>query len=170
MKYKKILVTGSSGFLGSHIVDILNQKDCEVVLFDAKPSPFKKPNQKEIIGDILNLSDITKALDGCDAVFHFAAQADIDTSTSDPSQTILQNIIGTDNLLSLSVKMNVKRFVFSSTIYVYSNLGSFYKASKQRPFLAKKSFVLLQTGAEDKTLTFLSFSTCFIFSAISNKR
>ena len=131
MKYKKILVTGSSGFLGSHVVDILNQKDCEVVLFDAKPSPFKKPNQKEIIGDILNLSDITKALDGCDAVFHFAAQADIDTSTSDPSQTILQNIIGTDNLLSLSVKMNVKRFVFSSTIYVYSNLGSFYKASKQ---------------------------------------
>ena len=58
MKYKKLMVTGSSGFIGSHVADALEEKGYEVILFDAVPSKYKSNNQKEIIGDILNSNDI----------------------------------------------------------------------------------------------------------------
>ena len=131
MKLKKILVTGSSGFLGSHVVDVLDEKGYEVVLFDLEPSTYKKDNHNEIIGDILNYDDVLSAVNGCDAIFHFAAQADIDISTNKPLKTIEQNIIGTSNILEASTKAGVSRFIFASTVYVYSNLGSLYKATKQ---------------------------------------
>ena len=131
MKNKKILVTGSSGFLGSHVVDVLDEKGYEVVLFDLESSTYKKDSHNEIIGDILNYDEVLSAVKGCDTIFHFAAQADIDISTTNPLKTIEQNIIGTSNILEASTKVGINRFIFASTIYVYSNLGSFYKASKQ---------------------------------------
>jgi len=131
MEIKRVLVTGSSGFLGSHVADVLRDKGYEVVLFDGISSRFKSTSQKEFIGDIMKPDDIEEAISGCDAVYHFAAQADIGSSSKMPSQTITANIIGTQHLLEASRKHKVKRFIFASTIYVYSELGSFYRVSKQ---------------------------------------
>lgn len=131
MKYKKVLVTGSSGFIGSHVADVLEENDIQAVLFDNVPSKFKSHTQKEYIGDILNPNDIAKAMKGCDAVYHLAAQADINTSSDSPSKTIITNIIGTQNVMEVAIKQKVQRFLFASTIYVYSELGSFYRVSKQ---------------------------------------
>ena len=128
---KKVLVTGGSGFLGSHVADALSNKGYDVVLFDLTPSKFKKDNQQEYLGDILNIKDVKKAVKGCRFVFHFAAQADIDQSDTNPSETIKINILGTQNLLEVSLSESIERFIFSSTIYVYSDLGSFYRVSKQ---------------------------------------
>ena len=75
-KKKKILVTGSSGFIGSHVADTLEEQGYHVILFDAVPSPYKTKTQKEYVGDILNPDDIAIAVKGCDVVYHFAAQAD----------------------------------------------------------------------------------------------
>ena len=127
----KVLVTGSSGFIGSHVADVLEQQGYQVVLFDVKPSDFKKPLQEEFIGSILEISDIEKAMKGCQYVFHFAAQADIGLSSEKPEKTIQDNIIGTLNIIEVARKYKVKRVLFSSTIYVYSELGSFYRVSKQ---------------------------------------
>ena len=131
MKNKKVLVTGSSGFIGSHVADALEEEGYQVILFDAIPSNYKTKTQKEFIGDILNPDDIETALKGCEAVYHFAAQADIGASSNMPAQTITANIIGTLNVLEAARKQKVKRFMFASTIYVYSELGSFYRVSKQ---------------------------------------
>ena len=131
MKNKRVLVTGSSGFIGSHVADALEEKGFSVVLFDTTPSKYKTNTQEEIIGDILNPDDVTKAVKGCDAVYHFAAQADIGSSSNDPTKTIYNNIIGTQNVLETAKKYKVSRFIFGSTIYVYSELGSFYRVSKQ---------------------------------------
>jgi len=131
MKFKKILVTGSSGFIASHVIDLLYSKGIEVHLFDNRPSEFNNNKSKEFIGDILNPSDIEKAMNGCDAVYHFAAQADIGSSSIDSRKTIETNIIGTHNVLEASNELGIKRFLFASTIYVYSDLGSFYRVSKQ---------------------------------------
>ena len=49
---KTILITGSSGFLGSNIVDALHNGGHNVVLFDKNPSPYKQNSYKEIVGDI----------------------------------------------------------------------------------------------------------------------
>jgi len=131
MNHKKVLVTGSSGFMGSHVADVLEEQGYNVVLFDAISSKYKSKFQEEIIGDILKPEDIESAIEGCDAVFHFAAQADIGASSDIPTKTITTNIIGTQNLLEAGRKYKVRRFMFASTIYVYSELGSFYRVSKQ---------------------------------------
>ena len=62
MKNNKILVTGSSGFIGSHVADALEKKGYQVILFDTTPSKYKSKNQKEIVGNILNYSDVEKAV------------------------------------------------------------------------------------------------------------
>ena len=131
MKNNKILVTGSSGFIGSHVADALEEKGYQVVLFDSIPSKYKSKNHKEFVGNILNYSDIEKAMKGCCAVYHFAAQADIGSSSKIPSETINSNIIGTLNVLEAAKNCKINRFIFASTIYVYSQLGSFYRVSKQ---------------------------------------
>ena len=131
MKYNKVLVTGSSGFIGSHVADVLDKKGYQVILFDTDPSKYKTGTQQEFIGDILKPHDIETAVKGCDVVYHFAAQADIGVSSDTPTKTILTNIIGTQNVLEAARKHKVNRLMFSSTIYVYSDLGSFYRVSKQ---------------------------------------
>ena len=131
MKNKRVLVTGTSGFIGSHVADILEEHDYQVILFDAVPSKYKTNTQEEYIGDILNPDDLAKAMKNCQYVFHFAAQADINSSSEDPTKTIHNNIIGTQNILEISRRSNVNRVMFASTIYVYSELGSFYRVSKQ---------------------------------------
>ena len=128
---KKVIVTGSSGFIGSHVADALEEHGYRVILFDSVPSKYKTGDQEEFIGDILDLDKITTAMKGCDTVCHFAAQADINLSSDSPSETITTNIIGTQNVLEAARKHKVKRFLFASTIYVYSELGSFYRVSKQ---------------------------------------
>jgi len=131
MKNKRVLVTGSSGFIGSHVADALEEEFWNVVLFDTVPSKYKSKTQQEFIGDILKPGDIEKAMEGCDLVYHFAAQADIGASSGIPAKTITANIIGTQNVLEAARKHKIKRFMFASTIYVYSELGSFYRVSKQ---------------------------------------
>ena len=131
MKNKRVLVTGSSGVIGSHVADALEEKGFSVVLFDAVPSKYKSKTQEEFIGDILKPGDIEKAMEDCHTVYHFAAQADIGASSDMPTETITTNIIGTQNVLEVARKHRVNRFMFSSTIYVYSELGSFYRVSKQ---------------------------------------
>ena len=125
-----ILITGSSGFLGSHLVDLLEEKKFNITLFDSTPSKYSN-NNNQIIGDILDENLIDEAVKGCETVFHFAALADIDKSTQFPKETLNTNILGTLNVLRACVKYKVKRIIFSSSIYVYSKYGSFYRVSKQ---------------------------------------
>ena len=132
MKNKiKVLVTGSSGFLGRHIVDSIISKGYDVVTFDLVEFDDHKKSTNFHCGDLLDYNSIDKAIKGCDFVYHFAGQADIGLSSNIPSKTIMANNIGTQNVLEAARKHNVKRFLFASTIYVYSELGSFYRASKQ---------------------------------------
>jgi len=131
MKHNKVLVTGSSGFIGSHVADALERNGYQVILFDTAPSKYKTETQEEFIGDILKPDHIEKAIKGCHAIYHFAAQSDIRISSDSPTTTITANIIGTQNILEAARKYKVNRFMFASTIYVYSELGSFYRVSKQ---------------------------------------
>lgn len=127
----KAIVFGGSGFLGSHIADALTKKGHDVTIFDLKTSKYLKDKQKMIIGDILDKKAVEKAVKGCDVVYHFAALADIETAHLKPLETVEYNILGTTIILEACRKHKIKRFVFASTIYVYSNAGSFYRSSKQ---------------------------------------
>lgn len=127
----KILVTGGSGFLGSHVADALSNAGHRVFILDVIKSPYLRHDQEMIIGDILNLDFLKESLTGFDVVYHFAGIADIDECTKRPVDTARYNILGTVNLLEACTANSIKRFVFGSSAYVYSNSGFFYRTSKQ---------------------------------------
>lgn len=127
----KILVTGGSGFLGSHVADALSAAGHEVTVFDIHKSPYLRLDQKMIVGDILDLACLDKIVDNQDVVYHFAGIADIDECATRPVDTAKYNILGTVQLLEACRRAGIKRFIFASSAYVYSDSGSFYRSSKQ---------------------------------------
>ena len=76
-------------------------------------------------------NEVNKAIKGNDLVFNFAGLSDIDDANKDPIGTVKSNILGNTNILESCRKRKVSRFIFASTVYVYSNLGGFYRVSKQ---------------------------------------
>lgn len=136
-KNNKVIVFGGAGFLGSHISDCLTRKGFEVTIFDIKKSPYLKSKQKMIIGDILDNSQIDKAIKGHNIVYNFAGISDIDECHNRPIDTLKYNLIGNAQILHWSCKNKVSKYVFASSAYVYSDSGSFYRISKQ----ASESFI-----------------------------
>lgn len=124
----KALVTGSSGFLGSHVIDSLRAVDCEVVAYD-----LKEPHRSDVevvLGDIKEREKLLEAAKGCDYIFHNAAIANIDDTRKAPVETMAVNVMGTVNALEAARIVGVKRFAFASSLYVSSDTGSFYRVSK----------------------------------------
>jgi UDP-glucose 4-epimerase len=127
----KVLVTGGSGFLGSHIADALSSAGHETTIYDQRPSPWLRPDQRMIAGSILDADAVRAAVKGCDVIYHLAALADINEAVNRPRETVEVNVLGTVNVLEAAAAEKVKRLVFSSSIYVYSDRGSFYRTTKQ---------------------------------------
>jgi len=133
----KALVTGGSGFLGHHIVKELVKQRIETIVYDVcEPSGIPvKGNIPSLCtyvkGDVLDCEKITKAMQGCDYVFHTAAIADVDQARKIPKTTMEVNVVGTTNCLDAARETGVKRFLLASTVYVSGNRGSFYRLSKQ---------------------------------------
>jgi len=127
----KVIVFGGSGFLGSHVADALTNAGHHVVVYDIVESPYLLNAQEMIVGDILNEKDVEKTVGGCDIVYNFAGLADIDEAAQKPLESVKANILGNTIILEACRKAAVKRFVFASSIYVYSKSGSFYKSTKQ---------------------------------------
>lgn len=125
------IVFGASGFLGSHVAEALSTDGYRVRLFDLSPSSYQRHDQEMIVGDVMNLEEVTKAAQGAAVVYNFAAIADIDEAHEKPLATAAVNILGNMNVLEAARLAGARRFIFASTIYVYSESGSFYRASKQ---------------------------------------
>jgi UDP-glucose 4-epimerase len=127
----KVVVFGGSGFLGSHVSDELTKNGHDVVIFDRVESPYLQSNQKMIVGDMMDRELVRKTIEGVDYVYHFAAMADINEARENPVEAANFNIMGTMFVLDACREYKINRFVYSSTIYVYSDHGSFYRSSKQ---------------------------------------
>jgi UDP-glucose 4-epimerase len=128
---KRICVVGGSGFLGSHVADQLSAAGHEVVIYDRTPSPWLKSGQIMQMGDLMELDSLQDAVKGCDAVYNFAALADLNDALDKPIETIKINVLGNGHVLEACRKWSVKRFLYASTVYVNSREGGFYRCSKQ---------------------------------------
>jgi uncharacterized protein YbjT (DUF2867 family) len=90
---KKVLVTGASGFLGSHVADALSDAGYEVTLFDLSESQYKRHDQKMVTGDIIDCDSVDSIIAGQDIVYHFAGIADIDECSTRPAEKPVFNAL-----------------------------------------------------------------------------
>jgi UDP-glucose 4-epimerase len=127
----RVVVAGGAGFLGSFVADALSDGGHDVVVFDRLASPYLRPEQHGIVGDILDERLVETAVAGADVVYNYAGIGDISEAASRPVDAVRVNVLGNTILLDAARRAGVKRFVFASTLYVYSEMGSFYRSSKQ---------------------------------------
>lgn len=153
----KVIIFGGSGFLGSHVADFLTEAGHTVTIFDIKPSPYLHSDQSMYAGDILNPEQVLDAVRGHDVVYNFAGLADLDDATTRPVDTIRLNIEGNANMLEACRRSDVDRFVYASTIYVYSNKGGFYRCSKQ----AAETYIEEMNRKYDLDFTILRYGTLY---------
>jgi UDP-glucose 4-epimerase len=127
----RAVVFGGAGFLGSFVADALSAAGHETVIYDKVPSSYLQPTQTEVVGDILDEKKVREVVSGRDAVYNFAGIADIEAASVNPVETVRINTLGNTVILEASRLAKVRRFVFASTLYVYSQAGAFYRSSKQ---------------------------------------
>lgn len=115
MKSKKILITGSQGFIGSHLLRELLPENEIIGLNISKD--FKTKNYKPRIKNIVKLKhdDVKESLDG---IIHLAALTNVEFCNNFPKKCIETNILGTQKMLELARKKNCK-LIFISTSHVY---------------------------------------------------
>ena len=131
MRKKRVLVFGGSGFIGSHVSDVLSSSGYNVTIFDIKKSPYISGSQKMIIGDINNKENIDKAIENNDIVYNFAGISDIDECHKEPIKALKMNILGNAYIIESIIKHKIKRYLYASSAYVYSMSGTFYRICKQ---------------------------------------
>jgi len=120
--FRKVLVTGGTGFIGSHLAATLLSLGKEVVVFD-NLSTGPKDNLPQgatlIIGDVRNPEQVEQAAERVDLIFHVAANASGTVSVYNPRLDFESNVYGTFNVLDVGLQVGVKKFVYVSSASVY---------------------------------------------------
>src|ERR1700751_5110707 len=127
----KILVTGGSGFVGSHLVDRLLSDGHEVVVYDNLSTGQERflegaklsPKCRLVLADLLDEVALADAMAGCQRVYHMAANADVRFGIEHPHKDIEQNTIATFRLLEAMRTHGPRQIVFASTGSVYGESG-----------------------------------------------
>jgi dTDP-L-rhamnose 4-epimerase len=145
----RILITGGAGFIGSHLADELLQSGHAVKVFDLlcsqvhgaeKQSPeYLNPDVKLVLGDVRDRAAVDRALQGIDAVYHFAAAVGVGQSMYEVEHYASINDIGTAVLLEALIKRPVERLIVASSMSVYgeglyrSRRGAIHCAVERSP-------------------------------------
>lgn len=126
---KTIVVFGGTGFLGSHLVNLLLDKGYKVVAADIG-LPRYIPEACYMRCDILNRADVSRALINADKVFNFAGYANLDQAVNNPYSTMNLNVMGNLTILEAIKGLNIDQYIYASSAYAMNNKASFYGLSK----------------------------------------
>jgi UDP-glucose 4-epimerase len=124
----RILVTGGAGYIGSVAAHALIEQGFDVSILDDLSSGFVEniPSSARFVeGSLLDQMSVIKALDGCEAVLHFAGKSIVSESVKYPELYQRINVDGSKILLSQMLQKDIKKIVFSSSAATYGNLGEF---------------------------------------------
>jgi UDP-glucose 4-epimerase len=129
----RVCVTGGAGFIGSNLADALSAAGVEVVVVDDyrtgrhefAESLLAKPTNRLVEGDVLDSEVLIDAFDGCDWVFHLAANADVRHGLEHPTLDLQQNAVATSRVLEAMRVAGVSRVAFSSTGSIYGEPNVF---------------------------------------------
>jgi dTDP-glucose 4,6-dehydratase len=156
----KLLVTGGAGFIGSNFVIYMLNKypDYEIVNLDALTyagnlenllSVDNNPNYSFIKGDIADHALVDSIFSkGIDIVVNFAAESHVDRSILEPDIFVKTNVTGTQVLLDLAKKYEVRKFVQVSTDEVYGSLGDTGLFSETTPLAPNSPYSASKAGGD----------------------
>lgn len=142
----RVMVTGGAGFIGSHLVDRLMALGCEVVVVDNLfrgrlrniEKHLNKPTFHFHQTDIRNYEALKKHMQGCNIVFHLAAQSNVMGALQDSDYSFESNVMGTYQVLKAARENGVERLIFSSSREVYGE-AKYIPVDEKHP-LAPKNF------------------------------
>jgi NAD dependent epimerase/dehydratase len=167
---KKILVTGADGFIGSHLVEALLEKGCDVRAFVYYNSfnswgwldtlsAEKLKNLDVFSGDIRDPNGVSTAMKGCDVVFHLAALIAIPFSYHSPDSYVDTNIKGTLNVLQAARQHATERVLITSTSEVYGT-AQYAPIDEKHPYQGQSPYSATKIGADRLAESFFrSFET-----------
>lgn len=155
---KKILVTGSDGFIGSHLTEELVKEGYEVKAFvyynsfntwgwlDTLPKSVME-HVEVFAGDVRDPYGVKEAMKGCDAVFHLAALIAIPFSYHSPEAYVDTNIKGTLNILQAARDLKIDRVLITSTSEVYGT-AQYVPIDEKHPFQGQSPYSATKIGAD----------------------
>ncbi|MGH2575746.1 MAG: NAD-dependent epimerase/dehydratase family protein [Ignavibacteria bacterium] len=116
----KIMITGGSGFIGSHLVDTLLEQNHEVLIYDLEAPGY---NQKcgNVIGDTNDLEKLVSVSKGFDFIYHLAAEANVNRFYDNPLHSNLVTSNSTLNVLECARRNDIKRVLLASTEWIYGS-------------------------------------------------
>ena len=168
--HQKILVTGSEGFIGSHLVETLVREGYSVRAFvlynsfnswgwlDTLPADIRQ-ELDVFTGDIRDPYGVKKAVSGCDAVLHLAALIAIPYSYHSPDTYVDTNVKGTLNVLQAVRELGVSKMVHTSTSEVYGT-ARFVPITEEHPLQGQSPYSASKIGADQMAYSFYaSFGT-----------
>ncbi len=159
---KKVLVTGAAGFIGSHLMQLCVEKGLALkalVRYNSKNQwgwleDCDVKNDVEIItGDIRDYDSVSKAIKGCDAVFHLAALIGIPYSYVSPLAYIKTNIEGTYNILEAAKEHDLKEILITSTSETYGT-AQYVPINEQHPLVAQSPYAASKIAADQLALSY----------------
>ena len=162
----KILITGSEGFIGSHLTETLVKKGYSVrcfVLYNSFNSwgwldklPKNIKNSLDIfLGDIRDPYGVKTAMKGCNVVIHLAALIGIPYSYHSPQSYIDTNVTGTLNLLQSAKQLSIKKFIHTSTSEVYGS-AKYVPINENHPLQAQSPYSASKISADQLVYSFYS--------------
>ena len=159
---KPVLVTGATGFIGSHLTEHLVEKGYRVIAFDRynsnnhwgwlENSKYKDDFQV-ILGDIRDYDSVSKALQDCQAVFHLAALIGIPYSYVSPLAYLRTNIEGTYNVLEASKNLNLEQVLITSTSETYGT-AQYVPIDEKHPLVGQSPYSASKIGADQLAISY----------------
>lgn len=129
----RVVVTGGSGFIGSHVVDALVEAGHRVTVIDHRVRPHRRDVDWEDV-DLLDLSSVIAATRGAEHVFHLAAVSNVNHALKYPVYSTSLNVMGTTNVLEAARINAARRVHLASTVWVYNGAPDGRPADETTPF------------------------------------
>lgn len=128
-----VVVTGGSGFIGSHVVDALVDAGHQVTVVDHRIRPHRSDVNFEDV-DLMDLSSVLVATKGAEHIFHLAAVSNVNYAYKYPVYSASLNVMGTAHILEAARINGAQRVYFASTVWVYNGAPNEKPADETVPF------------------------------------